>query len=139
MDFNYWAIFVVACISFIGEMLWNGPLFGQTRKKIHRWTKELTEVEQQEIMYAMRKKLLSEFIWILLVVFWIATIINVAPQYNGALIGGIVWLVFILPTVVSDVIWSRVKKEWWITKILVITGNRLLICLFAGCILSLWK
>lgn len=139
MTLNYTAIIVLSIVSIAWGAFWHGPLFGKLWMEIHWGENTPSKKQQEEMMKGMWKQILTEFVASFLMIISIACIINAIPQYNGVQNAFMLWLGFVVPMTVSNVIWGGDKKKWWCKKILVTIGSRLIIFLFAGYILSIWK
>lgn len=131
-------ILLVTAIVFIGGSLWFSKLFGKTWMKIHH-NKDKTPEEIKKDMKNMWKFMLTEFLLTFVIsstLFFIALASNVLTV---ALISTfIVWLGFILPTTISNVIWGGDDKKWMVKKIAISSGYRLIGMLFTVWILFIW-
>lgn len=139
MQLNYIAIFVITLLAFFGWAFWHGPLFGKLWMKIHWGENTPSEKEQKEMMKGMWKLLLTEYIVTLFMVFSLAWLMQAIPEYSGIRIALISWIGFVVPMTVSNIIWGGDKKQYWIQKILITISYRLIVFIFAGYILSIWK
>ena len=106
--------------------------------KIHHET-EPSKEEMKEMTKGMWKLLVAEFIMTLLMITSIACIVRAIPQYSGVINAFLLWLGFVVPMTVSNIIWGGDKRQWWCKKILVAISYRLIVFLVAGYILSVWK
>ncbi len=138
MQLNWLAIFVITFVSFAWGSIWHGPLFWKLWMKIHWGEKAPSEKEQKEMMKWMWKQLLAEFCMTFLMITSIACIVRAIPQYSWVQNAFMLWLGFVLPMTVSNIIWGWDKPKWWCKKILISVSYRLIVFLFAGYILSIW-
>lgn len=90
-------------------------------------------------MQWMWKQLVTEMMVTFLMITSLACIIQAIPQYSGVQNAFMLWLGFVVPMTVSNIIWWGDKREWWVKKILISVSYRLIVFLVAGYILSVWK
>ena len=131
---NWVAIVGLTLIGFVLGPIWYGPLFGKTWMHIHGADKKSKE-EMKKSMEGMWKLMVSEFIATLFMTTGLACIIRAIPEYSGIQSAFMVWLAFVLPMSVSNVIWGGDKKEFMVKKIALIVSFRLIVMLIAGYVL----
>lgn len=130
------AIMTIACFA-LGA-LWHGPLFGKLWMKIHHGKDSFNDAEMKKAMEGMWKLMLAEFVATFFMVIGLACVIRAIPEYSGIQTAFMIWLAFILPTMMSTVIWGSDAKKWMCTKIAVSSIWRLIGLLATGYILSMW-
>jgi glycerol uptake facilitator-like aquaporin len=74
--------------------------------KIHHGEKKFSDKEMKEMTAGMWKLLITEFIVTFLMVISIACIVRAIPQYSGIQNAFMLWLGFVLPMTVSNIIWG---------------------------------
>ena len=132
---NWIAIVGLTLMAFILGPIWYGPLFGKTWMRIHGHDKK-SPAEQKKAMEGMWKLMVSEIIATFLIIIGLACIIRAIPEYSGIQNALMVWLAFILPMSVSNVIWGGDRKSDMPIKITLIITYRLIILLVAGYVLA---
>ena len=105
ISLNWIAISVCTLIMFIGGAVWHGPIFGKLWMKIHHGDRKFTEEENKKLMEGMWKLILSEFIVSLFIIISLAFLIKMLPSLSGIHVGFLVWIGFVLPTLISSIIW----------------------------------
>lgn len=133
---NFLAIFVAAISSMVVGSIWYGPLFGKIFMRemgMDTWSPEKKE--------AMKKKMLwsyvGQFIGSFVMFFFLAGLIVGFGQTT--LVGGLwvaftVWLGFIMPVVLGELLWGGTKTMFWLKA-----GNMFFTLLVAGAILGMWS
>jgi hypothetical protein len=133
---NWVAIVGLTLMGFILGPIWYGPLlFGKIWMRIHGHDKK-TPAEQKKGMEGMWKLMVSEVVSTFLMMVGLACIIRAIPQYSGIQNAFMIWLAFVLPMSVSNIIWGGDKKSDMPIKITIIVAYRLVILLVAGYVLS---
>jgi len=84
----------------------------------------------------MWKLMISEVIATFLMMVGLACIIRAIPEYSGIQNALMVWLAFVLPMSVSNIIWGGDKKSDMPIKIVLIVTYRLIVLLVAGYVLA---
>lgn len=133
---NWVAIVGLTLLGFILGPIWYGPLFGKTWAKIHGMDCDMDEATKKKMMKGMWKLMLSEFISTFLMTTGLACIIRAIPEYSGIQSAFMVWLAFVLPMSVSNIIWGGDKKSDMPVKITLIVSYRLIVVFVAGYVLS---
>lgn len=77
---------------------------------------------------------ISTFVMVSVLAFFIVKV----PGYYACALAFFIWIGFMVPNVISGVIWGADKKEYWCTKIMLLAGFNLLILMIAAYILSKW-
>lgn len=136
MPVNYWAVLVAAIASMVIGGVWYGPLFGKMFMKemgMDKWPKDKQD--------AMKKKMgmsyFAQFIASLVMFYVLAGVVvgfGHTTLGGGMLTGFILWLGFVVPIKLGDLIWGGNKKLFWLA-----VGNMLVTLLVAGGIIGAWK
>lgn len=131
-------ILLLTVITFIVGSLWFSKLFGKTWMKIHH-NKDKTSEEVKKEMKGMWKFMTAEFILTFVINFMLFFIASGSGTLEIALIStAIVWIGFVLPVTVSNVIWGGDSRKWMVKKIAISSGYRLIAMLFAVWIFFIW-
>ena len=138
ISLNWIAICVVTLGFWIGGALWFGPIFGKIWMRIHHGEKKFTDEEMKNAAAGMWKLLVAELISNFVMVATLAFLIAVLPSYSGMYLGFLVWIGFVLPTIVSSTIWGNDSKKWMTPKILISASYRLIALVAAGYVLGIW-
>lgn len=105
MQLNFLAIIIITLLSFFGGAFWHGPLFGKLWMKIHWGDKKISDKEMKAMTQGMWKQLLAECIATFLMITSLACIIEAIPQYSGVQNAFMLWLGFVVPMAISNIIW----------------------------------
>jgi glycerol uptake facilitator-like aquaporin len=131
-------ILLLTVVVYIIGALWFSKLFGKTWMKIHH-NKDKAPEDVKKDMKGMWKLMLTEFILTFVINFTLFFIASASDTLTVALISTfIIWLGFILPTTVSNVIWGGDNRKWMIKKIAISSGYRLIAMLITVWILFVW-
>ncbi len=76
--------------------------------------------------------MVSELVVTFVMMIGLACIVRAVPEYSGVQNAFMVWLAFVVPISISNVIWGSDKREDMVTKILITVGYRLVPMLVAG-------
>jgi hypothetical protein len=132
---NYLPILVSALVAFGISSLWYSPfLFGK------EWL-ALQKIDSAELDAAKKgvwKSYLSEIVMSLItfsVLGFIISLIAIRGSTDGAFLGILAWLGFILPSAISSLLW---KKES-LTLILIDSINSLVVLTIGGAIIGAWR
>ncbi|MBS4167642.1 DUF1761 domain-containing protein [Parachlamydia sp. AcF125] len=124
-------IFVTACIYIALGMLWYSPwLFGTI------WLKEMNLVPEQ--IRTPWIESLSAFLMALLMSYILSQFVVLTNSYTltqGACLGFLIWLGFIVPTLFSNVLWEKKPIKVYLIHISLV----LLFLVISGSILSFWR
>jgi hypothetical protein len=138
MELNWLTISIVIVANFILGALWFSLFFGKQWMWIHHGDKTPSEKEMTEMSKGMWILMVSEFVATALIIIGLACIIRATPEYSGLQVGFMVWLAFILPMIVSGVIWGNDRKEVRLQKITLSASYRLIALLAAGYVIAIW-
>jgi hypothetical protein len=131
-------ILLLTVITFIGGSLWFSKLFGKTWMKIHH-DKDKSPEEIKKDTKNMWKLMTAEFALTFIINSTLFFVAIASKSLSTALISVfILWLGFILPTTISNVIWGGDKHKWMIKKIAISSSYRLIGMLFTVWILFIW-
>lgn len=131
-------IVLMTIASWIGGALWFGPLFGKMWMKIHHGEHILSKWEMEEMKKGMAILLVSELVATFVMMMTLAFLIKMLPWFSGMHIALMVWIGFILPMTVSNVLWWAEKKKMMLPKIILASSYRLIMLLLAGYLYSGW-
>ncbi len=135
MAMNWFVLVSVTAAMMALAMVWFWTLFWKLWMKIHGWEK-LTKKQ-------LKKQ--EEWIWKLLVVEAISTFIMVSilsyflyqlPQISQYILALLIWWGFMVPNVISGVIWWADKKEYYLHKILILSGFNILALMISALLLT---
>lgn len=132
---NFLAVLVAAVSSMVVGSIWYGPLFGKmfmAAMGMNSWTPEKQA--------AMKKKMwlsyLGQFIGSFVMFFFLAGLIVGFNQHSlpgGLWVAFTVWLGFVMPLVLGELLWGGSKTMFWLK-----TGNMFITLMVAGAILGAW-
>ncbi|OGH92149.1 MAG: hypothetical protein A2534_00885 [Candidatus Magasanikbacteria bacterium RIFOXYD2_FULL_39_9] len=134
---DFLPVLVAAVASMVIGSIWYGPLFGKkfmVAMGMDKWTPE------QQV--AMKKKMWMSYVGQFvasLVMFYVLAGITYNFVYSfaqggwakGAMVGFIMWVGFVLPLKVGDVLWGGNKTLFWLESL-----NMLITLLAAGAIIG---
>jgi Protein of unknown function (DUF1761) len=132
---NWLSIVIMTVVNFMFGHLWFGPFFGNQWRQMHGLDC-LDEVQKKKMMTGIWKIMVSELIATFFIMVGLACIIRAIPEYSGVQNAFMIWLAFILPLTVSNVIWGGDKREYMVSKIMITAGYRLIPMLIAGYVLT---
>jgi fatty acid desaturase len=135
---NWFAIVVVTVANFILGAVWFSAFFGKQWWRIHHGDEKMTEAKMKEMSKGMGTLMVTEFVATGLMIVGLACLIGAIPEYSGIKIAFMVWLAFVLPMVISSVIWGNDRREMRLQKIALSASYRLIALLGAGYILAMW-
>jgi hypothetical protein len=135
---NWTGILIMTVACFALGALWHGPIFGKLWMKIHHGDKKFTDAEIKKSMDGMWKLMAAEFVATLLMVMTLDFLMKMIPSFSGMHLAFLVWFGYVLPTMISTVVWGGDKKEWMFTKIALSSICRLIGLVAAGYVLGMW-
>lgn len=133
MVVNYWAVLAAAIASMVIGSIWYGPLFGKMFMKetgMGDWSKE----KQAKMKKSMWVSYVGQFVASLVMFYVLAGIIDAFGRYSlsgGAMTAFMMWLGFVVPIALGDVLWGGKTKMFWLKA-----GNMLITLLAAGAIIG---
>lgn len=136
MPVNLLAVLVAAISSMVVGSIWYGPLFGKMfmqESGMDKWGKE----KQNEMKKTMWMSYAGQFIASLVMFYVLAGLVagfSHMTLTGGMLTGFIVWIGFVVPVKLGDLLWGGSKKMFWLN-----IGNMLVTLLVAGAIIGVWK
>ena len=80
----------------------------------------------------------AEFVATLLMVMTLDFLMKMIPSFSGIHLAFLVWFGYVLPAMISTVVWGGDKKEWMFMKIAVSSICRLIGLVAAGYVLGMW-
>lgn len=136
---NWFAIIVVSIVSFFFGAAWHGKyFFGNTWMRIHFGKTDLTEAEIKRAMESMTIIMIVEFIATFFMVMTLDFLMQILPGFAPWHVAFLVWIGFVLPSMISTVIWGADAKKWMTQKILISGSFRLIALLLSAYVLSIW-
>lgn len=132
---NWSAIIAMTVVNFVFGHLWFGVFFGKQWQRIHG-VDGMDQKTKKEMMKGMWKIMVSELVSTFLIMTGLAWVIYEVPEYSGIQNALILWIVFVLPISISNVIWGADKREYMIGKIAINIGGRLIPMIIAGYVLT---
>lgn len=136
MSLNYFAILLATVLQFIFGAVWYSFLFGKLWGKMHGFEK-LSKGVQEKMMKKMGSFYMAQFLVTFLTTFVLALFMEVLPQgWNAYGMAGFFWLGFVVPTVVSGVIFGGTEGKWIVKKIGVQIGASLGCLMVAAAVLG---
>ena len=136
MPVNFWAVLVSAIVSMVIGGLWYGPVFGKMFMQemgMDKWSKE----KQDAMKKSMGLSYLAQFIASLVMFYVLAGVIggfNHMTISGGMMTAAIMWIGFVVPLKLGDLIWGGKKTLFWLG-----IGNMLITLLASGAIIGAWK
>jgi len=132
---NWSVIIIMTVVSFILGHLWFGVFFGKQWQRIHG-VDCMDEKTKKTLMKGIWKIMVSELISTLLIIIGLACIIRAVPEYSGVKTALMVWVAFVVPLTISNVIWGGDKRKDMVAKITITVGYRLIPMLITGYVLT---
>lgn len=139
MGINYTAVLIATALQFLCGAIWYSFLFGKLWGKIHGFDKLPKDI-QLKMMKSMSPFYGVQFFVTLITSFVLALFIAVLPQdWNPYGLAGFFWLGFVVPTLVSGVIFGGTEGKWIIKKIAIQAGASLVCLEVAAAVLHFYK
>ncbi len=136
MVINYLAVVASAIIAMAIGFVWYGPLFGKTWAKVSGLS-EMSEEAQKKMMKESNKLYAVQFLITLFQVWVLARSFSGSPDAPQNMVW--IWAAIVIPTLVSAIMWtSDSPKAKWM-KLLIQGGYQLIIFVFFGLVLGMWK
>jgi hypothetical protein len=127
-DINFLAVFVAWIIHIVLGLIWFRPeLFG----------KEWGRLTGKELKPA-KKWILPGFMGHLFMIFVLSIFIKLSNSnngLNGLLIGLLMWIGFIVPMEIGELVWEKIPFRLFLIR----TGNQLVGIMVSGFILGAWQ
>jgi hypothetical protein len=133
MEINYLAVLVAAVLNMIVGYVWYGPLFGSRWTRLMGWTKADMEAGKDQ----MGKTYGLTYVGAALMAYVLAVVLNnsnATDYVSGAMVGFWVWLGFVLPVLLNEVLFGR--KSWDLYYLNI--GYYLVTLLLMGAVLAGW-
>ena len=136
MMVNFWAVLVAALASMVIGGIWYGPLFGKMFMKesgMDAWSKE----KKAAMTKMMGMSYFAQFLASLVMFYVLAGLISGFGHTSlggGMMTGFILWIGFVVPLALGDLIWGGKKSLFWL-KIC----HMLVTLLVAGAIIGVWS
>lgn len=105
MTLNWIAIGLATLLTWALGALWYGPIFGKLWMRIHHGSKAFTKDEMEKATKGMWNLMVTELTTRLLTIIGLACLILAIPQYPWYQTAFMVWIGFLAPLTVSNIIW----------------------------------
>ena len=128
---NWGAVAAATVTMFVVGAIWYTPLFGNLWGKMHGFDK-YSKKEQNEMRAQMMPLLLAQFVVTIFSALGLVYFAQLLPELNIYALGFWVWLAFLVPTHVSDILFGGTEAKWLTTKILIQMGGAFA-CTMAAC------
>jgi len=138
VSLNWLAIVLLTVFGFFSGSFWYGPLFGKIWMRMHYGDKTLSKEEMAKCMEGMWKIMVAELISTFMMVMTLAFLMKMLPDFSGMHVAFLVWFGFVLPNMVSSIIWGKDDKGWMPAKIFISTSYRLVFLLISAFVLQSW-
>jgi hypothetical protein len=132
---NILAIGLASVAQFILGMVWYGTVFGKLWGTIHGFD-QCTKEEQQAMMAKMGPYYALQFVVTVVTTVVLAVLISHAHDYSGYVLALLVWIGFVVPTQVADVIFGGTQPRWMLQKMMILAGGSLLFLMTAAAVLQ---
>lgn len=129
------AIGLASVVQFILGMMWYGALFGKLWGKIHGFD-QCAKEEQQAMMAKMGPYYILQFVVTIITTVVLAVLISHVHGYSVYVLALLVWIGFVVPTQVSDVIFGGTQPRWVLQKMAILAGGSLLFLMAAAAVLQ---
>jgi len=125
---NILAIIVAAIIHMLTGLIWyQEKAFGSTWSKL---TGKDLSPSKQWLPVGILGHLILVFVLAVIIILATATTI-----FNGAFIGILVWLGFIVPLEIGELIWEKIQFKLFLIRI----SEHFVALILAGAILAIWR
>ncbi len=136
MDINIWAVVAGTAVMFAFGAFWYSVPFGRIWGKIHGFDK-LSEKEQKAAMQSMGPIYGLQLIITIISAYVLTHFLTAYPELEFYKLAFFVWLGFVMPAQVSDVLFGGTKPQWLGKKIAIVTVEALLRLLLAAWVVHL--
>ena len=136
MHLNYGAIILATVLDFIAGAVWYSVFFGKIWGHIHGFDKLPKEV-QNKMQKEMGPFYGLQALVTLVTVFVLAIFLSYQPTWNAYAMAGFFWLGFVLPTLISAVIFSNTERKFMFPKVAIQSGAALVCLEIAAAVLHL--
>ncbi|MDD5069000.1 MAG: DUF1761 domain-containing protein [Candidatus Pacebacteria bacterium] len=136
MVINYWAVLVSAVASMVVGSIWYGPLFGKKYMQamgMDSWSPEQREKMKKSMTLSYVGQFVASLVMFFVLAWYIGTSIHTG-LYGGVENAFGVWIGFVVPLKLGDVLWGGKKSLFWIG-----IGGMLVTLLVAGAIIGVWQ
>ncbi len=116
------ALFIGTLTQFVVGAIWYTPLFGKLWGKIHGFDK-LDKKTQQKMMSEMGPLFGVQLLVTIITSIVLVVLRTQLPNYSLVMLTFWIWVGFIVPAHVSGILFSNTKREWMLTKSLVMVGG----------------
>ena len=137
MEINVVAVIVATVAMFAVGAVWYMVFFAKKWGEMHGFN-ELSKKEQQEMSSKMGPFYGLHLITTLVSAWVLAYLMALLPQVAPVVVAALVWLGFVLPAIVSAVIFGGTKAKNIAPKIFIQTGEALVRLIVAVLVISLF-
>ncbi|MGL4767208.1 MAG: DUF1761 domain-containing protein [Formosimonas sp.] len=129
------AIALASVAQFALGFVWYGLIFGKLWGKIHGHD-QLSAEEQKAMMSKVGPYYAMQFVVTVITTVVLALLINHVQGYSAYALAALVWLGFVVPTQVADVIFGNTPPRWMLCKMAILAGGSLVFLMAAAGVLS---
>ena len=133
---NYMAILGCGVLAMIIGFIWYGPLFGKTWMRV-TGAAVMNDTERKQMQKNAIPLYVVQFLITLIELYVLANLIGRNPIV-GLKIAVLMWLGFVMPTLVGMSMWTNEPRKTARTKLLVQAGFQLVCFVVFGFILATW-
>jgi hypothetical protein len=135
-DVNVWAVLASAVASMVIGSIWYGPLFGKIFMReigMDKWTPERQAAEKKRMGVAYALQFAASVLMFYVLSSFFYDLGNLSVK-SGVMVALCVWIGFVVPVKVGDMIWAGSKTLFWLS-----VGNMFFTLLAAGVIIGAWQ
>lgn len=140
MEINYTLVIVATVVQFVLGAIWYGPLFGKAWMKIvgaENCTEEDMKKAQKQMAPFYLLQLIVTFVSTWILAMFIGYISTANVGLTAYCVAWLVWLGFLLPNVISGVIWSGTKRNLQFKQIAILGVFQLIAIMVSAWILMM--
>lgn len=136
MEINLWAVAAATAVMFAVGAFWYMVPFAKVWGKMHGFD-ELSEKEQKAAMQSMGPIYGLQLVVTIISAFVLTHFLTAYPELEFYKLAFFMWLGFVMPAQVSDVLFGGTKPEWLTKKIAITTSEALVRLLLAAWVVHL--
>lgn len=136
MQMSFWAVVVATVTMFIVGAVWYMAIFAKQWGEMFGFDK-LSKKQQKEMQSQMGPFYMIQILVTIFSAFTLAKLIALLPNYSVYSVAVLVWFGFVLPAIVSGVIFGGVEAKWIPRRISIMAGEALVHLLAAAWVISL--
>ncbi|MFZ1721784.1 MAG: DUF1761 domain-containing protein [Microgenomates group bacterium] len=130
------AIFLATLAQFITGAVWYTPLFGKLWGQIHGFDK-LDKKTQDKMMSEMKPIFGVQIAVTIITSVVLMYLHRTFPGYSLMALTFWIWLGFVVPSLVSGILFSGTESKWMVTKSVVMAGGSLASLMAGAFVLNL--